>query len=82
MPKYKLTKKTAEKIYWKAFGYDNIKINIYVEPCKSGHIITATDCDDIPVDRVLVRYDSKIFRAGKCVFKGFICNDTEVKNVL
>jgi hypothetical protein len=77
MPKFTLSKESAVKIYCKASGHANNKINIYCEPCKSGHVITVTDCDDIPVDRVLVRYDTKIFRNGKCVFEGTISDNSE-----
>ena len=70
MPSFKLSKDAAIKLYIAGIGMRGNRVNIYAEPCKSGHIITVTDIDDIPVDRVLVRYDTKIFRNNQCVYEG------------
>jgi hypothetical protein len=77
MPTFRLTKESAIKLYWRVVGHGNNKINIYCTPCKVGHVIIVTDYDNIPVDKVLVRYDTKIFRNSKCIYAGTLNQDKE-----
>jgi hypothetical protein len=69
MAKYKLSKTGAINLYAESLKYKTFEpFSLYCEPCKSGWIIILIDEKEIPIDKVLVRYDNKVFRNGECVY--------------
>jgi hypothetical protein len=72
MGKYTLSKDAAVALFLKETGWINLLIDhsYHVHRTNSGYVITVLDKDDIPVDRVLVRYDTKMFRNKECIYEG------------
>jgi hypothetical protein len=69
MPKYKLSKTGALNLYLEAISVPiPIEYTVFCEPCSSGWTIIIVDEKELPVDRVLVRYDSKVFRNKECIY--------------
>ena len=70
MPKYKLSKTGALNLYKEAIAVPiPEEFAVFCETCSSGWTIIVVDEKELPVDRVLVRYDSKVFRNKECIYQ-------------
>jgi hypothetical protein len=72
MAKFKLTKEGALALFFQVTGWEGLLYNhdYHIYKCDHGYVITVINSKKIPVDRVLVRYDTKMFRNRECIYEG------------